>query len=77
MSIELASQHRKANDAPIDREHVKAVLRSTGLLVEPSPALLASAAESTLTLAEAAEILGRGAGLSFSEQVDEERGSKG
>ncbi len=61
----------------VDREHVKAVMRSRGLLVEPSPQTLASAAQSTLTLDEAAAILSRGDGPTFSQQIDEERGPRG
>ena len=60
----------------VDREHVKAVLCDAGLLVEPSPRTLASAAQSTLTLDEAAAILSRRDGASFSQQVDEERGPR-
>ena len=61
----------------VDREYVKAVMRSRGLLIEPSPQTRASAAQSTLTLDEAAAILSRGDGPSFSQQIDEERGPRG
>lgn len=57
----------------VTRERLKAVLRKAGLLVEPDPRTLASAAQSTLTLDEAAAILSRGDGPSFSQQVEEER----
>ncbi len=62
-------QHPGASDTMVSREQLKDVLRNAGLLVEPSPATLESAAQSTLTLADATEILSRGAGPSFSQQV--------
>jgi hypothetical protein len=66
------------SDAPrVDREDVRAVMRNAGILVEASPATVASATQSTLTLDEAAAILSRGDGPAFSQQVDEERGPKG
>ena len=69
-------QHPGAGDTMVSREQVKDILRDAGLLVEPSPAIHASAAQSTLTLEDASEILSRGDGPSFSRQVDEERGPR-
>lgn len=59
-----------------DREQVKALMQRVGLFVEPSSATRASGAQATLTLEEAAEILSRGDGPSFTEQLDDERGPR-
>jgi hypothetical protein len=76
MTIETPSQESQPLDARADRERVKAVMRDAGLLVEPQPASPVLAAEVRLTLDQAAEILGRGDGPPFSQQVDEERGAR-
>ena len=77
MARDVVSQDAQPVGITVDREHLKAVMLEAGLLAEPSPIALASAAQSTLTLDEATEILSRGEGPSFSQQVDEERGPKG
>ena len=76
MSTKVATERSHTHAPPDDRTQVQAVLRHAGLLVEPSPATLASAAQSTLTLEEAIAILSRGDGPSLSAQLDEERGPK-
>jgi hypothetical protein len=76
MAANLIPEGVLANDVVGEREHVQEILRNAGLLVEPDAATLASAAQSTLTLNDASELLSRGTGPSFSQQVDDERGSR-
>jgi hypothetical protein len=74
MTTNVAAEQQHADVAPVDRPHLRAVMRRAGLLVEPSPATLVAAAHSTLTLDEAVAILSRGDGPSFSAELDAERG---
>ncbi|MDP9312021.1 MAG: hypothetical protein M3R24_14245 [Chloroflexota bacterium] len=58
-----------------DRDRIRQALREDDLLVEPA-ITIAEGDSSDLTLDEAAELLSRGKGASFSQQVDEERGPR-
>ncbi|HSH81506.1 MAG TPA: hypothetical protein VLA19_23500 [Herpetosiphonaceae bacterium] len=70
-------QNYPAPDASTpDRAEIQGLMQRAGLLVEPSPSTLTSAAQSTLTLEEAAAILSRGEAAPFSEQLEEERGPR-
>jgi hypothetical protein len=59
-----------------EREQVCAALRAAGLLVEPSPAMLARASRATMTLEEVSAALTRAGGKPLSEIILEQRGPK-
>ncbi|MFN8483582.1 MAG: hypothetical protein U0768_11125 [Anaerolineae bacterium] len=59
-----------------ERERLRAALRSAGLLTELSETEKALAAQSTLTLEQAREILDRSGGKPLSEIILEMRGPK-
>ena len=59
-----------------ERERAIEVLRAAGLLAEPSPEMLALAAQSTATLEEVSAALSRGGGKPLSEIILEQRGPK-
>jgi hypothetical protein len=60
-------------DALSERERGRRALKAAGLLTELDPELKARAAQSTLTVKEAQEILGRVPGTPLSEIVIEQR----
>ena len=60
-----------------ERDRATEALRAAGLLTELSPAEKIRAAQSTLTLEEAREILDRAGGPPLSEVILEMRGPKG
>ena len=60
-----------------EREQSIAVLRAAGLLAEPSPDMLALAAQSTATLDEVSAALSRAGGQPLSEIILEQRGPRG
>jgi hypothetical protein len=59
-----------------DRERSIAAMRAAGLLVEPSPAMLARASRATMTLEEVSAALDRAGGKPLSEVILEQRGTK-
>lgn len=59
-----------------ERERSIEVLRAAGLLAEPSPQMLALAAQSTATLEEVQVAFARASGKPLSEIVLEQRGPK-
>jgi plasmid stability protein len=59
-----------------ERERAREVLRAAGLLAEPSPEMLAIAAQSTATLEEVQAAFARVGGKPLSEIVIEQRGPK-
>jgi predicted transcriptional regulator len=59
-----------------DRERSIAAMRAAGLLVEPSPAMVARAARATMTLEEVSAALDRAGGKPLSEIILEQRGPK-
>ncbi len=73
MATEIVPPDSRLTEGGVDRERLKAVMRSSRLLVEQDPTTRASPEIPTLTLDEAAEILSRGDGPSFSQQVADER----
>ena len=73
METESIPHDSRPVEGGVDRERIKAVMRSGGLLVEPDLVTPASAEKPMLSLDEAAQILSRGDGPSFSQQVADER----
>ena len=59
-----------------ERERMTEVLRAAGLLAEPTPEMLAIAAQSTATLEEVQAAFARVGGKPLSEIVIEQRGPK-
>lgn len=59
-----------------DRERSIAAMRAAGLLVEPSPAMVARASRATMTLEEVSAALDRAGGKPLSEVILEQRGPK-
>ena len=76
MAAHVVQNYAAPDGSTPERAQIQAVMQRAGLLVEPSPSMLTSAAESTLTLEEAAAILSRGDAAPFSEQLEEERGPR-
>ncbi len=77
---ELATEWvaKRLQTKPIsERERAREILRSAGLLVEPSQQMRKLASEAKLTLAEVQAKLDKAAGRPLSEIVIEQRGSKG
>lgn len=73
----LMERSKSASPAPVtERERLRAALRSAGILTELSDAEKALAAQSTLTLEQAREILDRSGGKPLSEIILEMRGPK-
>ena len=60
-----------------ERERAREVLRAAGLLMEPTPEMLAIAAESTATLDEVQAAFARIGGKPLSDIAIEQRGPKG
>lgn len=60
-----------------ERERAREILRSAGLLVEPSQQMRKLASEVTMTLAEVQTKLDKAGGKPLSEIVIEQRGLKG
>jgi hypothetical protein len=61
---------------PADRERSIAAMRAAGLLVEPSPAMIARASRATMTLEEVSAALDQAGGKPLSEIILEQRGPK-
>ena len=70
----IVQEGQSLDISTLERTQLQHLMRRAGLLVEPSPAIYASAEQSTLTLDEAIALLSRGDGPSLSEQLDEARG---
>ncbi|WP_129633828.1 hypothetical protein [Candidatus Oscillochloris fontis] len=60
-----------------DRERARDVLRTAGLLIEPTPTMHAIAAQSTATLEAVQASFARIGGTPLSQIVIEQRGTKG
>ena len=67
--------HQTTHTTQDDRDRIRRALREDDLLVE-SAITIAKGDGSDLTLDTTAELLSRGKGASFSQQVDEERGPR-
>lgn len=76
MAAHVVQNYPDPDATTADRARIQALMQRAGLLVEPSPSTRASAAQSTLTLDEAATILSRGDAAPFSEQLEEEHGPR-
>ncbi len=74
MATDVIHKHPDLHMSATDRTQLQTLMQRRGLLVEPSPATRASAAQSTLTLEEAAAMLSRGDAPPFSAQLAEARG---
>jgi plasmid stability protein len=78
--IELVASELLSEQLPpaelSERERAREVLRAAGLLAEPTPEMLAIAAQSTATLAEVQAAFARVGGQPLSEIVIEQRGPK-
>jgi plasmid stability protein len=78
--IELVASELLSEQLPpaelSERARAREVLRAAGLLAEPTPEMLAIAAQSTATLAEVQAAFARVGGQPLSEIVIEQRGPK-